>query len=176
MTTLPPSIQFIERDWLSANHIVFFDQDAQSQVAVSVVDTGYKKHVSLTLRLIQNCLKLGRLTRVINTHLHSDHCGGNAQLQQTYPAIQTWIPHGCADSVRQWDVETLTYSATAQECDQFSFTHTYRDGDLFQLGGYEWQALAAPGHDETMLLLYCAQLKLLQMLYGKTALASHSQS
>jgi glyoxylase-like metal-dependent hydrolase (beta-lactamase superfamily II) len=166
VTQLPPSIQFIERDWLSANHIVFFDRETSDQMAVSVVDTGYKKHAALTMRLLQNCLNTQRqipcrLARIVNTHLHSDHCGGNATLQRAFPSIETWIPQACAAMVREWDVSALTYSATAQECDPFGFTHTYGPGELFQMGGYQWQALAAPGHDNSMLLLYCATLKLL---------------
>ncbi len=159
---LPSTIKFIERDWLSANHIVFFDTDSKGDGLATVVDTGYKKHAALTLQLVQHaCLPGFELKRVINTHLHSDHCGGNALLQATYPNLQTCIPADCAASVTEWNPEELSYAATGQQCDRFSFNQTYQNGDHFRLGGYDWVALAAPGHDNTMLLLYCRQLKIL---------------
>jgi glyoxylase-like metal-dependent hydrolase (beta-lactamase superfamily II) len=162
LPTLPPTMRFIERDWLSANHIVFFDTDSSGGGMTTVVDTGYKKHALLTLQLLQHASLPGfELKRVINTHLHSDHCGGNALLQSTYANLQTLIPAGCAKAVTDWNTEELTYAATGQECDQFGFTQTYQHADQFELGGFQWVALAAPGHDNTMLLLYCAQLKML---------------
>jgi glyoxylase-like metal-dependent hydrolase (beta-lactamase superfamily II) len=166
--SLPASIRFIERDWLSANHILFFDQHQ-----ATVVDTGYKKHQALTLQLIDfhlqqyqqlNANRLTRnveLVRIINTHLHSDHCGGNASLQARNPSLLTAIPSSCADTVRQWNEEHLTYTATNQECDRFTFTHTIEFGQTMQLGGFEWHALGAPGHDHTMFVLHCPELRLL---------------
>jgi glyoxylase-like metal-dependent hydrolase (beta-lactamase superfamily II) len=158
---LPPSIKFIERDWLSANHIIFFDGSINQQ-QTTIVDTGYKKHADLTLALVrQTCGQNAKLDRIINTHLHSDHCGGNATLQREYPRVQTWIPAECAAAVAKWDSDWLTYAATGQQCDRFAFTHTYAGGAGFVLGGYDWQTIAAPGHDHTMQLLYCSQLRVL---------------
>ncbi len=165
---LPSTIAFIERDWLSANNVVLFDDHR-----ATVVDTGYKKHTALTAQLLEfHCAHYEQtnrhrlkqsveLTRIVNTHLHSDHCGGNAMLQQRYPDIQTHIPQACATMVEQWDEAQLTYSATNQECDRFSFTHTIAFGQTLQLGGFEWHVHGAPGHDHTMFVLHCPELKLL---------------
>ncbi len=159
---LPQNIQFIERDWLSANHVVFIDSQPGSGSVSTVIDTGYKKHSRLTLALLQRaCAITNGPQRIINTHLHSDHCGGNALLQQSYPHLQTYIPVDCAEAVAAWSNSQLSFAATAQDCDRFNFTHTYSHGDLFQLGHAQWQALAAKGHDHTMLMLYCEQLRIL---------------
>jgi glyoxylase-like metal-dependent hydrolase (beta-lactamase superfamily II) len=165
---LPDTMRFIERDWLSANNILFFEQHQ-----ATVVDTGYKKHQALTLQLIdyhlqqyqqlnaQRFASKVELVRIINTHLHSDHCGGNASLQARHPSLRTDIPSGCADIVHQWNEGQLTYTATNQECDRFTFTHTIEFGQILQLGGFDWHALGAPGHDNTMFVLHCPELKLL---------------
>jgi len=52
---------------------------------------------------VDSALQGRPLDLLLNTHLHSDHCGGNAALQARYPALQTLIPPGHADYVRVWD-------------------------------------------------------------------------
>ena len=158
--SLPPSVRFIERDWLSSNNILFNCGDA-----ISIVDTGYKAHAALTQKIVEQAIThqgdKGFLDRIVNTHLHSDHCGGNAALQQHYPNAKTFIPADCAQSVRAWDTSLLTFNATAQDCDRFTFTDLISSGDALNLGGYTWQAIAAAGHDHTMFVLYCEQLRAL---------------
>jgi glyoxylase-like metal-dependent hydrolase (beta-lactamase superfamily II) len=69
---LPPGIDIFERGWLSANNIFLYG-DAD----VSLVDSGYCSHQELTVDLVSNALKqngLKSLSKVVNTHLHSDHC------------------------------------------------------------------------------------------------------
>ena len=50
-TALPGSIAFIERDWLSANHIMFRDGDA-----ATLVDTGYGKFNDVTIDHVERTL------------------------------------------------------------------------------------------------------------------------
>ncbi|MBC7454057.1 MAG: MBL fold metallo-hydrolase, partial [Massilia sp.] len=89
------------------------------------------------------------------THLHSDHCGGNAALHAHY-GCSIAIPHGEADAVRAWDQEALSYKATGQQCARFGFDATVAPGDTLLLGDLRWQALAAPGHDACSLIFFCA--------------------
>ena len=46
-----------------------------------MVDTGYCIHAEQTLALVEAALQGAPLQRIVNTHLHSDHCGGNALLR-----------------------------------------------------------------------------------------------
>jgi len=67
---LPLGIEVFERGWLSANNILHYG-DAD----VSLVDSGYYSHQSLTLSLVRHALEKYHLTglnKVVNTHLHSD--------------------------------------------------------------------------------------------------------
>ena len=80
--SLPVGIEVFERGWLSANNIFHFGDDD-----VSLVDTGYVAHQSMTLGLVRSALdkhQLNTVHKVVNTHLHSDHCGGNAALKAAY--------------------------------------------------------------------------------------------
>lgn len=146
---LPQGMHVFERGWLSSNNILF-----QNGGRTVLVDTGYATHSGQTLALVRHVLKDRTLDEIINTHLHADHCGGNALLQQVY-GCATRIPAGDAEAVRHWDDTALSFRPTGQQCPRFSFDGTLSPGDRLELGGMEWEALGAPGHDPHALLLAC---------------------
>ncbi len=152
---LPATIQVLERGWLSSNNILFVGRDT-----TALVDSGYVKHAAQTLALVAHGLQDRPLGRLINTHLHSDHCGGNAALQGVY-GCRTTIPESEAAKVRVWDEDALSYAATGQQCPRFDFTDTMTAGDVLRLGDMDWDVLGAPGHDPHSLILYCASEKIL---------------
>ena len=76
---LPDTIRVIERGWLSANNILFLEGDA-----ATLVDSGYVSHAAQTVELVRHALDGRPLRRLINTHSHSDHIGGNAALQAEF--------------------------------------------------------------------------------------------
>ncbi|OSZ63873.1 MBL fold metallo-hydrolase [Hydrogenophaga sp. IBVHS2] len=146
----------LERGWLSSNSTVIVDGDAGW-----VVDSGYASHAPQTVELVQQVLGIRKLVGILNTHLHSDHCGGNAALSSRFAGVQTWIPPGQADAVRRWDVNALTYQPTGQQCDQFSFDGLLQPGDEVRLGPARWEVHAAPGHDPHAVLLFQRQHRVL---------------
>ena len=148
-------MQVFERGWLSSNNILF-----TGHKETALVDSGYATHAPQTLALVGHALQGRKLDRLFNTHLHSDHCGGNAALQRAY-ACRTAIPAAEADKVRTWNVDALTYKATGQQCERFGFDDTVSPGDVLQFGDMTWQALAAPGHDPHSLIFYCADERIL---------------
>jgi glyoxylase-like metal-dependent hydrolase (beta-lactamase superfamily II) len=152
---LPPTMQVLERGWLSSNNILFI---GRRQTAL--VDSGYLTHAPQTLALVEHALQGRPLDWLINTHLHSDHCGGNAALQNRY-GCRTTIPAAEAGKVRAWDEDALSYAATGQQCARFSFDDTLASGDAIELGDMEWQVLGAPGHDPHSLILYCPRQRIL---------------
>ncbi|MET3130162.1 glyoxylase-like metal-dependent hydrolase (beta-lactamase superfamily II) [Oxalobacteraceae bacterium GrIS 1.11] len=155
MTDLPEGIRVFERGWLSSNNILLQGPDDSA-----LIDSGYLSHAPQTLALVQQGLQGRSLDRLLNTHLHSDHCGGNALLQAHY-ACHTTIPAAEADKVRRWDTEALSFKATGQRCERFGFDATIAPGQALTLGGREWQALGAPGHDPHSLIFYCPQERIL---------------
>jgi glyoxylase-like metal-dependent hydrolase (beta-lactamase superfamily II) len=152
---LPATMRFIERDWLSANGILFDDG-----TRTALVDTGYVKHQDLTLAVVRRALGERPLDLLVNTHLHSDHCGGNAILQAHY-GVRTLVPAASVDAVRAWDEDALTFAATGQRCARFVCDGALDDGQTIELGGLSWQAIAAPGHDPQALILHCAAERVL---------------
>ncbi|HTH12583.1 MAG TPA: MBL fold metallo-hydrolase [Acidovorax sp.] len=153
---LPPEITVLERGWLSANNILFLGQRD-----TAIVDTGYCSHAGQTVELVRSALRGRPLDRVLNTHLHSDHCGGNAALQKTWPGVLTAIPPGQADHVRQWDPYALSYTPTGQECPRFRADTLLMPGSCVLLGDKPWQVHAAPGHDPHSVVLFEPQGRVL---------------
>ena len=149
MHTLPNGITFLERGWLSSNNVLI--QDDEQAV---LVDTGYWTHSHQTESLIRHALQQRPLTAIFNTHLHSDHCGGNAHLQSIYPGITTLIPPGHAPYVEEWDAKILTYEPTGQHCPLFTKTGVLADGDVHVIANKTWRIHAAPGHDPHSVIIF----------------------
>ena len=155
---LPPGIEVFERGWLSANNIFHYGEND-----VSLVDSGYCAHQDLTLGLVRNALKkhdLSTLNKVVNTHLHSDHCGGNAALVEAFHC-EVYIPAAEALAVSNWDRDLLSYDNLGQECPQFAHHQVLVPGKEIMLGRYPWKILAAPGHDPHSVMLYQADHRIL---------------
>ena len=145
---LPGTMQVLERGWLSSNSIVF-DDGGQ----ISIVDTGYVSHAPLLAQLVEQARHGRPVARIVNTHLHSDHVGGNATLKARWqPAIM--IPPGLAAAVRQWDERRLNFAATGQRCARFDYDGLIDTGRPLRLGGLDWEVLGGGGHDPEMVLLY----------------------
>lgn len=154
---LPEQMRFIERGWLNSNQILFL-----SGAANVLVDTGYGTHVERTLTLLREPGALGSrpLHRIINTHCHSDHMGGNARLAREY-GCRIAVPVAEADGVRAWDQPAMWLDWTDQECERFPVDDAVSPGEILPLGDLQWVAIAAPGHDMGALMFYCEAHKLL---------------
>jgi glyoxylase-like metal-dependent hydrolase (beta-lactamase superfamily II) len=149
---LPPGLIVLERGWLSSNNILFLGADR-----TALIDTGYATHSNQTLALVKRELRGRPLDLLFNTHLHSDHCGGNAALQQHYPQVHTRIPPGDAELVRDWDEDELSFRITGQHCPRFRFDGLLVPGQEVMFGDRAWQVHSAPGHDRHSILLFEAQ-------------------
>ncbi len=146
---LPPGVSVFERGWLSSNNILI-----QDKYAAVLIDSGYCTHAEQTLALLHQRLCGRPLDWLINTHLHSDHCGANAALQKLFPELRTSIPPGLSTQVAQWDATALTYSTTGQQCPAFTFTDVLASEQRLEFGESVWQVHAAPGHDPHAIMLF----------------------
>lgn len=156
LSVLPPDIVVLERGWLSSNNILLLG-DHES----AMVDSGYGTHAEQTLALVRACLGPRPLDLLVNTHLHSDHCGGNAALQAAYPGLLTHIPPGQAAAIQSWDDEALSYAPTGQFCPRFSYDGLLTPGTTMRLGARDWDIHAAPGHDPDSVILFQPELRVL---------------
>lgn len=153
--TLPASMQVLERGWLSANNVLFFDGDD-----ATLVDSGYVTHAAQTVALVGRALGGRRLTRLLNTHSHSDHIGGNAALQASF-GCRIMVPAGLAAAVADWDEDALLLSPLGQQAARFQHDELIGAGNQLEMGGLVWQAIAVPGHDMEALAYYNPEKRLL---------------
>lgn len=153
---LPEGVVVFERGWLSSNNVLFVGQHT-----CALVDTGYSTNADQTLALVKSRLGARALDVLANTHLHSDHCGGNAALQRAFPLVRTLIPPGQAEHVARWDSNALSYAPTGQHCPRFVFDDLLRPGTELELGDRRWQVHAARGHDPHSIILFEPQSRTL---------------
>ena len=140
---LPPQVKVLVRDWLSANNVLLHEgADAV------LVDTGYVRHSRFTLALLQTSAMLGSapLTKIVNTHCHSDHMGGNASIAREY-RCPIAIPQGEVALIEAWDPTALLLDYADQSADRFGVDEVLEPGRTYRWGGLDWEAIAAPGHD-----------------------------
>lgn len=147
--TFPSGVHVFERGWLSSNNILLVGKDESA-----LIDSSYCTHSVQTLQLVQSALGTRPLDILLNTHLHSDHCGGNAALQAHYPGLRTWIPPGHAAEVAHWDTSALTYEATGQECPRFRLDGLLLPGTSITIANQMWEVHPAGGHDPHSVVLF----------------------
>jgi glyoxylase-like metal-dependent hydrolase (beta-lactamase superfamily II) len=120
-----------------------------------LVDSGYCTHRERTLELLAGPAGLDGepLERLINTHCHTDHMGGNAAVASAHGCRIT-IPVGETKHVDPWSAETGAMELFDHKADPFRFDDTLAPGDRFDGGGLEWHVHAAPGHDMEALMFF----------------------
>ena len=148
---LPSQIQVFERGWLSSNNVLLRGTDG-----AALIDSGYLSHAPQTLALVEHALGDERLARLVNTHCHSDHMGGNRAVQDAH-RCRTTIPAGEAPLIDRWDDRELVLGFADQRAERFRYDDVMRPGDAFQLGDVDWQAIAAPGHDPHALMFFAPE-------------------
>jgi glyoxylase-like metal-dependent hydrolase (beta-lactamase superfamily II) len=138
------------RGWLNSNQVALLAPGENV-----LVDSGYCTHRERTLEILAGRDGLDRqpLERLINTHCHSDHMGGNAAIASAYGCRIT-IPAGEVKHVSPWTPQSVWMQQLDQRADPFHFDDTIAAGESFDGGGFEWQAHGAPGHDMDALMFF----------------------
>jgi glyoxylase-like metal-dependent hydrolase (beta-lactamase superfamily II) len=152
---LPASIQVLERGWLSSNSVVLHDAEG-----ATVIDSGYGAHAEQTLALVAHALRGRRLDRLVNTHCHSDHMGGNAAIRRVH-SCRTSIPAGEAPLIDDWDEQALVLAFADQRAERFAYDEVFHAGEVLRMGGLDWNVLAAPGHDPHAVMFHAPEARVL---------------
>jgi glyoxylase-like metal-dependent hydrolase (beta-lactamase superfamily II) len=152
---LPQDLVFFERGWLSSNTVLLRGDDPV------VIDSGHTSHAKLLASLIQHRLGPQAPTKLINTHLHSDHCGGNAHLLDIWPQLDTWVPQRVLNATNMWDEHRLTFADLGQHCPRFKAQSPLEAGQTLLLNKRVWEIHDGPGHDADSVLLFAPHERIL---------------
>jgi glyoxylase-like metal-dependent hydrolase (beta-lactamase superfamily II) len=140
----------IVRGMLNCNQVVLRDRGNNV-----LVDSGYCTHRERTLALLAGPegLEGEPLARLVNTHCHTDHMGGNAAVARAY-GCRIAIPAGEAKHVDPWTQAAGSSEFFDHQVEPFRFDETLRPGERFAGAGFEWHVHAAPGHDMEALMFF----------------------
>src|SRR5262245_52877484 len=155
--SFPPQLRVFVRDWLSSNNILL-----KSDAGHVLIDTGYVRHAPLMLALLASRQGLDGepLARVVNTHCHSDHMGGNAAISRAYGCTIA-VPEGEAPLIERWDTKALWIDDAGQMAEPFRVDEVIVPNSTHVWGDLEWRALAAPGHDMGAVVFYNPEHRIL---------------
>jgi len=154
-TEILENLFFIERGYLSSNHFVY---NSENPV---LIDTGYISEYHKTKKLITGLgVRITDVCRIINTHSHCDHIGGNRYIQEKSGCEIALHRIGkyYIDCQDDWSTWSRYYQ---QEADFFNCTHPLEDGDIILIGPHEFKVIYTPGHASDGIVLYHEKNKIL---------------
>ena len=141
----------LQRGWLSSNNVLI--HPTPGEPGAVLVDASHVNHAAQTCELVQHALRGEPLARLVNTHLHSDHCGGNAALKAAF-GMPISVAPGMLPVVQAWDQQRLTHDRTGQRCVRFLADDELNVAEPLRAGGRWWEVILAPGHDPDSVMLF----------------------
>ena len=146
---------FVERGWLNANHFVF---NGRQKV---LIDTGYISDFEETKRFVQDLgVDLREVDRIVSTHSHCDHIGGNKRIQDLSRCkiAMHKIDKFFINSKDDWATWWRYYD---QEAEFFQVVISLEEGDCVFLDELKLEVIHTPGHGAGMIALYSPKEKFL---------------
>ena len=161
MTSIPapgeilPGFYFFQRGYLNANHFAY------RSARPVLIDTGYMGDWEATETVLTRIgLDLDRAERIISTHTHCDHIGGNHFIQVRSNCAIALHPRGFS-FMQDRDDRSPWWSFYHQEAAFFDPTESLADGQEILVGPYRFEAIHTPGHASDGLVLYCRPRRIL---------------
>ncbi|MFC9839360.1 MBL fold metallo-hydrolase [Rhodococcus sp. NPDC127530] len=148
---LPDWVIWQRRPFPDANLLLIDGREA------ALVDSGFVGHAQQTADWV--CAHSDHLARVVNTHWHADHVGGNALLQARGAGIAASAPD--ADAIARRDPRCCLAEYLDQPVAPYTVDEPLDDGQLLRLGDTDWKVLHTPGHTPSHLALWQPEERLL---------------
>lgn len=147
MTKQPEVTAFFDADSSTFSYVVKDPQSSSCAIVDSVLDFDYasggtsQKSADKIIEFVTTH-KLN-VEWLIETHVHADHLSAAPYLQK---ALGGRIGIGEQITVVQDTFGKVFNEGTEFKMDGSQFDHLFRDGEIYQVGGLECQAIHTPGH------------------------------
>ena len=148
---LPDWVIWQHRPFPDANLLLIDGREA------ALVDSGFVGHAQQTADWVR--AHSNNLTRVVNTHWHADHVGGNALLQARGAGIAASAPD--ADAVARRDPGCCLAEYLDQPVAPYTVDEPVDDGHVLRLGDADLEVVRTPGHTPGHLALWQPEERLL---------------
>lgn len=109
---------------------------------------------------------LDKVEKIINTHYHFDHIGGNGYFEKA----KIWVHENDSDPIEKGDPEITVADFFGGNMHPMKIDKKLKDGDKISFGDLELEVVHTPGHTPGSICLYEPKQKL--MFTGDTVFAN----
>jgi glyoxylase-like metal-dependent hydrolase (beta-lactamase superfamily II) len=97
------------------------------------------------------------LTKIINTHLHLDHCFGDNYVKSRY-GVAIYASEADAELAANIPEQARRFGMV-YDAEDVTIDHHITEGDSIEIGQSQLEVLNVPGHTQGGIALYCAEGK-----------------
>lgn len=143
-------IQSFEMNPFGVNTYLVYDTESRDAVLVDPAMLSEREHTAVEQFVTDHHLKM---TDMVNTHLHIDHCIGNRWAADRYGLP---VAAGTDDAPlgAQMQAQAQMFHMPVAAVPPLSVEKPLNDGDVVKVGGYELHVLAVPGHSPGSMAFY----------------------
>lgn len=146
---------FVQRGYLNSNHFVY-----RSDSPI-LIDTGYKTDFNTTESILTSLgVSTDNVSKIISTHCHCDHIGGNAIIQE-HSNCEILIHETGKYFIETGDDWSTWWRYFCQDADFFSCTTGLKDSDIVDVGPHSFLVIHTPGHAADGIVLYNRENRIL---------------
>lgn len=147
--------QFAFNDF-GENTYILFDTGTLEAIVIDPGMTEERERQFFDRFVEDNGLKI---TNVVNTHLHLDHCWGDNYVSGRY-GVKVAASPADASLGKSLDAQACLFGMPTDDTQSVEIDVPLKEGDEIAVGDYRLKVLEVPGHSPGGLVFYCPEDKI----------------